>query len=113
MLPETKGKQKMVLPSKEPEPSLSRTETWVNNITEVESASGVSNYQPKAKWNKPDEKYVENLFGKYSVRPSKGELKSLFHSNNGLKEILNRNDGDFERCYNKVKYMFKKRGANK
>ena len=108
-----KEKQKMVLPSKEPEPSLSRTETWVNNITEVESASSVTHYQPKAKWNKPDENYVENFFGKYSVRPSKEELKSLFHSNNGLKEILNRNDGDFERCYNKVKYIFKKKGAKK
>ena len=108
-----KEKQKMVLPSKEPEPSLSRTETWVNNITEVESASSVTNYQPKAKWNKPDENYVENFFGKYSVGPSKEELKSLFHSNNGLKEILSRNDGDFERCYNKVKYIFKKKGAKK
>jgi len=108
-----KEKQKMVLPSKEPEPSSSRTEAWVKSITEVESASAVTNYQTKAKWNKPDEEYVENFFGKYSVRPSKEELKSLFHSSNGLKEILNRNDGDFERCYNKVKYIFKKRGGNK
>jgi hypothetical protein len=108
-----KEKQNIVLPSKEPEPSLSRTEAWVNGMTEVESVSAVTNYQSKAKWNKPDEKYVENFFGKYSVRPNKEELKSLFHSNNSLKEILNRNDGDFERCYNKVKYIFKKRGANK
>jgi len=93
-----KEKQKMALPSKEHEPSLSRTEAnWVNSITEVESVSGVTNHQPKAKWNKPDEKYVENFFGKYSVCPNKEELKSLFHSNNGLKEILNRNDSDFER----------------
>ena len=108
-----KEKQKILLPSKKPEPSLSRTETWVNNITEVESASGVTNYQPKAKWNKPDEKYAEKVFGKYSVRPSKEELKSLFHSNTGLKNIINGNDGDFECCYNKGKYIFKKRGTNK
>lgn len=108
-----KEKQKLVLPSKEPEPSSSRTAAWVNSITGVESTSTVTNYQPKAKWNKPDEEYVENFFGKYSVRPNKEELKSLFHSNNSLKEILNRNDGDFERCYNKVKYIFKKRAANK
>jgi len=58
----------MALPSKEHEPSLSRTEAnWVNSITEVESVSGVTNHQPKAKWNKPDEKYVENFFGKYCV----------------------------------------------
>ena len=46
-----KEKQKMVLPSKEPEPSSSRTEAWVKSITEVESASAVTNYQTKAKWN--------------------------------------------------------------
>jgi len=45
----------MVLPSKKPEPSSSRTEAWFNSITEVESVSAVTNYQPKAKWNKPDE----------------------------------------------------------
>ena len=48
----------------------------------------------KAKWNKPDETYIENFF-------------------NGLKEFLDKNDGDFERCYSNVTYMFKKRGANK
>ena len=108
-----KEKQKIVLLSKEPEPSSSRTAAWVNSITAVESASTVTKYHPNAKWNKPDEEYVENFFGKYSVRPNKEELKSLFHSNNGLKEILNRNDADFEHCYNKVKYIFKKREANK
>ena len=98
-----KEKQKIVLRSKEPEPSSSRTAAWVNSITGVESASTVTNYQPKGKWNKPDQVFVENFFGKYSVRPNKEELKSSFHSNNGLKEILNRNDGDFELCYNKAK----------
>ena len=78
----------------------------------MEFVSAVSNYQPKAKWNKPDENYVEIFFGKYSVCLKKEGLKSLFHSNNGLKEILNRKDGDFEPCRNKVKYMFEK-GANK
>ena len=102
----------MVLPSKEPEPSSSRTEAWFDSVTEVESVSVVTNYQPKAKWNKPDENYVENFFGKDSARLNKEELKSLFHSNNGLKEIVNRKDGDFEPCYNKVKYMCEK-GANK
>ena len=108
-----KEKQKIVLPLKEPEPSSSRKPAWVNSITGVESTSSVTNNQTKVKWNKPDEEYVENFFGKYSVCPNKKELKSLFYSNNGLKEILNRNDGDVERCYNKVKYIFKKRGANK
>ena len=108
-----KEKQKIVLPLKKPEPSSSRKPAWVNSITGVESTSSVTNYQTKAKWNKPDEEYVENFFGKYSVCPNKKELKSLFHSNNGLKEILNQNDGDVECCYNKVKYIFKKRGANK
>ena len=78
----------------------------------MEFVSAVSNYQPKAKWNKPDENFVEIFFGKYSVCLKKEGLKSLFHSNNGLKEILNRKDGDFEPCRNKVKYMFEK-GANK
>ena len=79
----------------------------------MESASGVTSYQPKAKWNNPNEKYPGNIFVKYFVRPSKEELKSLFHSKNGFKEIPNRNNGDFERCYSTVKYIFKKRGANK
>jgi len=89
---------------------LSRTEAWVNSITEVESESAVTNRQPRAKWNKPDEKYIEIFFGIYSVHPHKEELKSLFHSNNGLKEILNRNDGDFKHYYKKVKYFLKKGG---
>lgn len=67
----------------------------------------------KAKWNKPDETYVENFFAKYPVRPNKEDLKTLVHSLNGLKEFLDKNDGDFERCYSNVTYMFKKREANK
>lgn len=47
------------------------------------------------------------------MRLNKEELKLLFYLNKGFKEIFNRNDGDFERCYNKVKYIFKKRGVNK
>ena len=102
-----KEKQNMVLPWKDPQPSSSRTEAWVNAITEVETVS-VACSSVKAKWNKPDETYVENVFAKYAVRPNKEDLKTLFHSDDGLKKILDRNDGDFERCYNKVKYIFKK-----
>ena len=64
-------------------------------------------------WNKPDETYVENFFAKYPVHPNKEDLKTLVHSLNVLKEFLDKNDGDFERCYSNVTYMFKKRGANK
>ena len=103
----------MVLSPKKPKPSSSRTEAWVNSMAEVESVSAASSIPYKAKWNQPDQKYVENFFGKYYVRPNKEELKALFHSNNGLKEILDRTDGDFERCYNKVKYIFRKREAKK
>ena len=67
----------------------------------------------KANWNKPDETYVENFFAKYPVHPNKEDLKTLVHSLNVLKEFLDKNDGDFERCYSNVTYMFKKRGANK
>ena len=102
-----KEKQNMVLPSSDPQPSSSRTQAWVNAITETESGP-VTCSRSKSKWNQPDEKYVENFFSKYSVRPNKEELRTLFNSNIGLKDILNRNDGDFERCYNKVKYVFKK-----
>ena len=108
-----KEKQNMVLPPKKPESSSSRIEAWVNSMPEVEPVSADSSIPYKAKWNQPDQKYVENFFGKYSVRPNKEELKALLHSNNGLKEILDRNDGNFERCYNKVKYIFRKREAKK
>ena len=86
-----------------------RAEQWnglTPAITETAPVS-VTCSQSKAKWNQPDEKYVENFFSKYPVRPNKEELKTLFHSDNCLKDILNRNDGDFERCYNKVKHVFK------
>lgn len=107
-----KEKQNMVLPSKDPQPSSSWTEACFNAITEVEAVS-VACSRVKGKWNKPDETYVENLFAKYPVRPNKEDLKTLVHSLNGLKEFLDKNDGDFERCYSNVTYMFKKRGANK
>lgn len=106
-----KEKQNMVLPTNEPEPSSNRTEAWVNAITDTTASVSVSCSGPvaKTKWNKTDERKVEEFFAKYSVRPGKEELRALFNTVSSLKEIVDQNDGDFERCYNKVKYLFKKR----
>ena len=105
-----KEKENMVLPSNDPDPPSSRTEAWVNAINETASVS-VTTSRSKAKWNQEDEKSVEKFFSKYPVRPDKEALRTLFNSVDCLKDILDRNDGDFERCYNKVKYIFKKRSA--
>ena len=105
-----KEKQNMVLPSNDPDPPSSRTEAWVNAINETASVS-VTTSRSKAKWNQEDEKSVEKFFSKYPVRPDKEALRTLFNSVDCLKDILDRNDGDFEHCYNKVKYIFKKRSA--
>ena len=85
-----KEKQNMVLPSKDPQPSSSWTEACFNAITEVEAVS-VACSRVKAKWNKPDETYIENFFAKYPVRPNKEDLKTSVHSLNGLKEFLHFN----------------------
>ena len=85
-----KEKQNMVLPSKDPQTSSSWTEACFNAITEVEAVS-VACSRVKAKWNKPDETYIENFFAKYPVRPNKEDLKTSVHSLNGLKEFLHFN----------------------
>ena len=96
----------MVLPSKEPEPSSIRREAGFNSITEVESVSAVTNYQLKAKWNKPDENYLENFFENILCT----QTKKSWSRHSGLKEILNRKDGDFEPCYKQSEIHVQKGG---
>ena len=93
-----KEKENVVLPSNDPDPPSSRTEAWVNVINETTSVS-VTTSRSKAKWNQEGEKSVEKFFSKYPVCPDKEALRTLFSSVDYLKDILDRNDGNFERDF--------------
>ena len=79
------------------------TTSWV---TDHHEGASQSTQRRREGWDEEDEEVLKTVFYRYEERPAKRDIKLLFHQDDRLKEIMERK-GDFERCYNKVKNLFR------
>ena len=82
------------------EDAMSKTSRWVESISS-------SRFGGRRSWAPEDEKIIDKAFKSYKSCPQKAIIISEFEGDPELKEIANRNTMD--RCYEKVKNIFKKR----
>ena len=79
------------------------TSSWVEEHNEVQSLP--SSRTRREQWPEKDAKLIKHAFSKYDTRPSKKEIETIFLANSDLDEIRKRKG--FDRCYNKVKNLFR------
>ena len=78
------------------------TSDWVaETIFQGESSSS-----RRQNWSKEDDKAINSVFSSFEKCPTKSVIKHLFATDPALMEIGRQNSID--RCYNKIKNMFKK-----
>lgn len=82
------------------EDAMSKTSRWVESISS-------SRLRGRKSWAPEDEKTIDKAFKAYKTCPQKAIIISEFEGDPELQEIAKRNTMD--RCYEKVKNLFKKR----
>lgn len=87
------------------EKDTSRTQLWV----EKSCSTGTAKSSTRIAWSEQDTTLIEEAFSAFDTCPKKADIKQKFESCPILKEVMTRNT--FNRCYDKVKNIFKKRSV--
>ena len=85
-----------------------RQTTDITEQDEFQFEASISSTQRRA-WQSHDCESIENVFKTTKTMPHKRIVVAIFQENDVLKHIMSREGKD--RCYEKVKNIFKKRGA--
>ena len=85
-----------------PEEEEEKTSLWVESISKTSGSSS-----RRFTWSGEDTAIMEMAFKNFDHCPRKAEMLEVFNSQLVLKDVMKRNT--FNRCYEKIKNIFKKR----